>query len=536
MSDIAMGAGPVAVARPQLDQKPPLAGAIVFIGLLAAGVLTMLYGLTSDIGASGAPPLAIGAFILLGISLLIALGFEFVNGFHDTANAVATVIYTHSLPAQLAVVYSGGLNLLGVVTSSGVVAYTIISLLPVELILQVGSNAGFAMIFALLIAAIIWNLGTWALGIPNSSSHTLIGSIIGVGLANQLMSPAGSATSGVDWNQALGVFKALLFSPVVGFIGSALLLLVMKAVVRRKALYVPPDTSKAPPAWIRGLLILTCGTVSFAHGSNDGQKGMGLIMLILIGAVPTAFALNRAMPESSTPAFLQAMDQTVALMQQHGVVRNDTPAAARQAVETAIRTRDFSDPAVDGGIAALARSIAEQVRSDGAITRVPAAAVQNVRNEMYLASEAVRLMPKDRYDADEKQVLASFKAQLDSGTRYIPFWVKLSVAIALGLGTMVGWKRIVITVGEKLGTSHLTYGQGASAEMVAAATIMAADVYGLPVSTTHVLSSGVAGTMAANGSGLQWSTVRSLIMAWVLTLPAAIAISGSLYWLFRTIL
>ena len=536
MSEVAVATGAGPVARPQLDHKPPVAGALMFLGLLAAGMAYMAYGLTVDIAEAGTPPLAIGAFAMLGLSLLIALGFEFVNGFHDTANAVATVIYTHSLPANLAVVYSGCMNLLGVVTSSGAVAFAIISLLPVELILQVGSNAGFAMIFALLLAAIIWNLGTWALGIPNSSSHALIGSIIGVGVANQLMSPMGTTTSGVDWNQALGVFRALLFSPAVGFICSALLLLLMKFLVRKPSLYVPPDTSKAPPSWIRGLLILTCGGVSFAHGSNDGQKGMGLIMLILIGAMPTAYALNRATPTPNITAFVQSMDQTSALLQHHGAVGNESPEAARKAVENAIRTRDFSDPAVELGIANIARDIGAQVGGYGAINKVPAAAVQNVRNEMYLASEAVRLMPKDAYTDAEKKVFATFKSELDSGTRYIPFWVKVSVAIALGLGTMVGWKRIVVTVGEKIGKTHLTYGQGASAELVAMGTIMAADIYGLPVSTTHVLSSGVAGTMAANGSGLQWSTIGSLAMAWVLTLPAAIVISGSLYYLFRSIL
>ncbi len=538
MSDVtvAVAAGPGPAARPQLDHKAPLVGALLFFGLLAAGVAYMAYGLTADIGEAGTPPLAIGAFALLGLSLLIALGFEFVNGFHDTANAVATVIYTHAMPANLAVVYSGCLNLLGVVTSSGAVAFAIISLLPVELILQVGSNAGFAMIFALLIAAIIWNLGTWALGIPNSSSHTLVGSIIGVGLANQIMSPAGTVTSGVDWNQALGVFKALLFSPLVGFIGSALLLLLMKFVVRQPSLYTAPDTSKAPPVLIRGLLILTCGSVSFAHGSNDGQKGMGLIMLILIGAMPTAYALNRATPTPNVASFVQSMQDTSALLQRHGAIGNETPEAARRAVENAVRTRDFSDPAVDVGIANIARDIADQVGNYGAINKVPAAAVQNVRNEMYIASEAVRLMPKDLYSDDEKKVFATFKSELDSGTRYIPFWVKVSVAIALGLGTMVGWKRIVVTVGEKIGKAHLTYGQGAAAEIIAAGTIMAADIYGLPVSTTHVLSSGVAGTMAANGSGLQWGTIRSLAAAWVLTLPAAIVLAGTLYYIFRSVL
>src|SRR5215510_2123846 len=258
--------------RPKLDTRPSLASIVVFAGLLFAGILFALYGLMSDIGATDTPPLAVGVFVLLAVALLIALGFEFVNGFHDTANAVATVIYTHSLSAQVAVVWSGCWNLFGVITSSGAVAFGIISLLPVELILQVGSNAGFAMIFALLIAAIIWNLGTWVLGIPASSSHTLIGSIIGVGIANELMAPAGTATSGVDWTQAMGVFRALLFSPLIGFVAAAMLLLVMKMLVRQKKLYEAPDTTRPPPLWIRGLLILTCTGVSFAHGSNDGQK------------------------------------------------------------------------------------------------------------------------------------------------------------------------------------------------------------------------------------------------------------------------
>src|SRR5207244_8933322 len=239
---------------------------------------------------------------MLFIALLIALGFEFVNGFHDTANAVATVIYTHSLPAQLAVVWSGCFNFLGVLLSSGAVAFGIISLLPVELILQVGSSAGFAMVFALLIAAIIRNLGTWYLGLPASSSHALIGSIIGVGIANAL-AHGQDGTSGVDWGQATNVGKALLFSPIVGFVVSALLLLAMKALIRQPELYRAPESDKPPAWWIGGPLIFTCTGVSFAHGSNDGQKGMGLIMLILIGTVPTAYALNRALPESQIVEF-----------------------------------------------------------------------------------------------------------------------------------------------------------------------------------------------------------------------------------------
>jgi inorganic phosphate transporter, PiT family len=309
---------------------------------------------------------------------------------------------------------------------------------------------------------------------------------------------------------------------------------VMKLVIRRKELYVPPNTSQPPPLWIRAVLVLTCTGVSFAHGSNDGQKGMGLIMLILIGAVPTAYALNHALPTNSTPAFMHAMEQGEQVFSRlagNATAPDDT---ARTTVETAIRTRNVNQAAVFAAMARLTQNIANQIGQYGAIAKVPAAAVQNVRNGMYLLSEAVRLMNKQNLSPSDAGTLAAVRSALDAGTRFIPFWVKVCVAIALGLGTMVGWKRIVITVGERIGKSHLTYGQGASAEMVAAATIMAADMYGLPVSTTHVLSSGVAGTMAANGSGLQWSTVRSIALAWVLTLPAAILLSATLYYTFRS--
>src|SRR3978361_1510912 len=211
---------------PHLDGKPHVGGAVAFFLVLVAGLGYAAFNISQDISSAGEHNLAVGAFVMLGIALLIALGFEFVNGFHDTANAVATVIYTHSLPPLVAVIWSGTFNFLGVLTSSGAVAFTVVTLLPAALIWQVGSGAGYAMIFALLIAAIIWNLGTWMMGLPNSSSHALIGSIMGVGLANQFMAPSGSATSGVDWAQAVGVIKALLFSPLIGFACAFGLLLV----------------------------------------------------------------------------------------------------------------------------------------------------------------------------------------------------------------------------------------------------------------------------------------------------------------------
>jgi PiT family inorganic phosphate transporter len=523
-----------AAGRPQLDHKPGPVTAIIFVGLLAAGLLFTAYSLVVDVNAAGVRATTLVPFILLGVALLIALGFEFVNGFHDTANAVATVIYTHSLPPNFAVVWSGFFNFLGVLFSSGAVAFGIISLLPVELILQVGSAAGFAMVFALLIAAILWNLGTWWLGLPASSSHTLIGSIIGVGVANALMHGR-DGTSGVDWAQAAKVGYSLLLSPLIGFCAAALLLLALRAFIKNQQLYDAPKNNAPPPAWIRGLLILTCTGVSFAHGSNDGQKGMGLIMLILVGTVPLAYALNRAMPAAESAQFV-AMAQVTQQSLLKGLDNNPVPSTtdARHTLSEYVRTKEYS-PELVPALAAMTGGIGRQVGEHGSLAKVPAQAVANVRNDMYLASEAIRFLDKSpavKLDAETKTNLKAFKKAIDDATKFIPLWVKVAVAIALGLGTMVGWKRIVITVGERIGKTHLTYAQGASAEMVAMLTIGAADMYGLPVSTTQVLSSGVAGTMAASRSGLQFATVRNLLMAWVLTLPAAIVLSGSLYWLF----
>ncbi len=522
---------PASSARPQLDKKPSAFTLVIFFGVLAIGLLFTAYSLMRDVKEIGTVVTTWTPYLLLGVALLIALGFEFVNGFHDTANAVATVIYTNSMPPNFAVAWSGFFNFLGVLLSSGAVAFGIIALLPVELILQVGSSAGFAMIFALLIAAILWNLGTWWLGLPASSSHTLIGSIIGVGVANALMHGR-DGTSGVDWAQATKIGYALLLSPLVGFGFAALLLLALRAFVKNRSLYKAPEGNTPPPWWIRGMLIVTCTGVSFAHGSNDGQKGMGLIMLILVGTLPMAYALNRAMPADQALQFAAVAEVT-----QQALIKAApqlAPADPRPVLSDYVRSKEAT-PQLVPALAALTGSIGAQVKGYGSLSQVPAEAVGNVRNDMYLTSETIRLMDKNQvgnFDADTSAKLQLFKQQIDNSTRFIPLWVKIAVAIALGLGTMVGWKRIVVTVGEKIGKTHLTYAQGASAETVAMLTIGAADMFGLPVSTTHVLSSGVAGTMVANGGGLQMTTIRNLLMAWVLTLPAAILLSGSLYWLF----
>jgi inorganic phosphate transporter, PiT family len=523
--------GKDSVLEQKMNKKQGKIPMIIFGLVLVGGIGWAASQLLGDLFATGSHA-SVVAYSLLAVALLIALGFEFVNGFHDTANAVATVIYTHSLEPHIAVMWSGMWNLIGVLLSSGAVAFSVVSLLPVELILKVGSGAGFAMVFALLVSAILWNLSTWWYGLPASSSHTLIGSIIGVGLANQLMAGAGG-TTGVDWSQVTNVFRSLLISPVVGFVFSALLLLLFKFVIKDPRLFEAPKGDAPPPFWIRGLLVLTCTGVSFAHGSNDGQKGMGLIMLILIGTVPTAYALNHAVGYSQVQDFVAVSEQAAKVLSAH-VDSDATIANPRKELTEYLQTKKET-PTTVLAERQMVLEIEREVALYRTLKNVPANQQSNVRNDMYVSSEALRLFARSKspsFTADESDVMKNYKAKLDQATKFIPTWVKVAVAIALGLGTMVGWKRIVVTVGEKIGKTHLTYAQGASAELVAMCTILAADNYGLPVSTTHVLSSGVAGTMMANKSGLQWSTIRNIAAAWVFTLPVAALMAAGLFWVF----
>ncbi len=517
-------------ARPGFAPANPL-GVSLFIAITAGAAFYIWMTLTGDIESSG-QILSTSAFIALAVALALALGFEFVNGFHDTANAVATVIYTRSLPPTVAVIWSGVWNFLGVMASAGLVAYGIIALLPVELILQVGSAAGYAMIFALLTSAIFWNLLTWYFGIPNSSSHCLIGSVLGVGLANQLMAPTGYATSGVDWAQAEKVGNSLFMSPLIGFTAAAILLLLLKFFARNPKLYKAPENDAPPPWWIRATLITTCTAVSFAHGGNDGQKGMGLIMLILIGAAPAAFALNRALPETEVAAIASTLEETAAQQSAIAVPNGDID-EARRLLGEALREKDMTGEGAASAYASVASDVARRLRDARSLSNIAPAETAALRSDLYVVGEAAKLLSKNGADrpADETAALSAIVKETQSATRFIPDWVKVGVAFSLGLGTMIGWRRIVITVGEKIGKSHMTYAQGAAAETVAAATILSAQSLGLPVSTTHVLNSAVAGTMTANGSGLQWKTIGTLASAWLLTLPIVITLSGVLYYL-----
>jgi inorganic phosphate transporter, PiT family len=473
------------------------------------------------------PPMSFTTGFFLFLAVGMALAFEFVNGFHDTANACATVIYTHSLKDKVAVVWSGLCNLLGVLMSSGAVAFGIIALLPVELVLNVGSAAGFAMVFSLLLSAILWNVGTWYLGLPASSSHTLIGAIMGVGIGNAIMNGR-PISAGINWTKVTEVGTSLLVSPLVGFMSAAALLLLAKALIKKPELYRAPEKDKAPPLWIRSILIGTCTGVSYFHGSNDGQKGMGLIMLILVGIVPSSFALKMDADAELLKKMSGASHALVQSFDQHAKGVTVTEKEATTELYAFIKA---SGKLSDKTFPALAEKNRENAAALDKVKTLTAQERRDLRENFYLTASAIDKLVKAKQFPDEAEAKAAkeMKKSLDGVTKYIPDWVKVAIALALGLGTMVGYKRIVITVGEKIGKAHLTYAQGAAAELVAMSTIAAADVFGLPVSTTHVLSSGIAGTMAANKSGLQGKTLRNILLAWVLTLPACIFLGALLF-------
>jgi len=459
-----------------------------------------------------------GVFILLIFCLLAACAFEFVNGFHDTANAVATVIYTNSLKPTHAVLWSGLCNFIGVFIGGIGVAMGIVKLLPVEALIDTDVYHNIALILALLFSAIIWNLGTWYLGLPASSSHTLIGSILGVGFAYPFVQETGQAA--VDFTKAMEIGASLIISPLFGFSFTVLLMFIMKKFLNNDAIFKEPKKGKNPPFWIRAILVLTCTGVSVSHGANDGQKGVGLMMLILIGIMPAYFALNTAQPVNLAFTHLSNLN--------HALSRVDT-------IDFDVKDRYNYLVASEStkklsGIVSDKRLTSELNPSQKLEIRSLILKIGKSTNSL-LHSANLPMNQKDR-----KLVTASLDG-LKVHTDYSPFWVTLLISISLGLGTTIGWKRIVKTLGEKIGKEHLTYAQGASSELVAASTIAVSTYLSLPVSTTHVLSSGIAGSMVASKGvkNLRKDTITNILLAWLLTLPATILISGCLFVLFRAI-
>jgi len=475
----------------------------------------------------------------IGVSLVLALAFvlafEFINGFHDTANAVATVIYTKAMPPHLAVILSGIFNFLGVLLGGVGVAYAIVHLLPVELLINVDTGQGLAMVFAMLTAAIAWNLGTWYFGIPASSSHTLIGSILGVGLANAILTdlPLGD---GVNWNKAIDIGLSLVISPLAGCLAAGCLLLLFKRWWPVSKMHKTPeqrreiDSKKHPPFWNRLVLVLSAMGVSFVHGSNDGQKGIGLIMLVLIGIVPAQFVLNESSTTYQIDRTRDAATHLAAFYHRNQATLNDYLALSGNRNDSSDLPEQFRcHPQLT---LATINALLEDLRGVTHYAELPPAQRVDIRRYLLcLDDTAKKVASLDGLQDRDRADLSRLRADLTATTEYAPLWVIVAVALALGTGTMVGWRRVVLTVGEKIGKQGMTYAQGMAAQLTAVAAIGMANVFSLPVSTTHVLSSGVAGTMIANKSGLHHGTVRTILLAWVLTLPASMLLAAGLFWL-----
>jgi len=464
--------------------------------------------------------LSTGLAILLIVCILLACFFEFINGFHDTANAVATVIYTNSLKPTVAVIYSGLLNFMGVMLGGIAVAMGIVNLLPMDALVDANPYHGVAMILALLISAIIWNFGTWYFGIPSSSSHTIIGSILGIGLAFYFL-PGELGTSAVNWDKAKDTGAALLFSPLLGFSVAIIMMFIFKRLIKNETIYKEPIPGKMPPIWIRMLLWITCGLVSFFHGQNDGQKGVGLIMLILIAILPGQFAVDSSVNLQVIDGHINKIElliskaDTTVLSGKEKKMHKDIISHGAHFVTAT--TNRFSATEVE---------VAERFSLRKDIVKITKGSEKLINGgNLTLSANEIKELTKE-VKAAKKLI------------EYAPMWVILMISVCLGLGTMVGWKRIVKTVGEKIGKQHMSYAQGASAEIVASIGIGLASWKGLPVSTTHMLSSGIAGSMVAKKGlkNLQKKTVKTIALAWILTLPVTVILSGSLFLLFRAIL
>ena len=455
-------------------------------------------------------PSSTAIFVMLAFCFVLVLLFEATNGFHDTSNAVATVIYTNALKPVPAVVWSGLLNFAGVLTGGIAVAYALVDILPPDVLTPPDGAPAVPMLVSIFVSALFWNVLTWFFGIPNSSSHCIIGALIGCAAGDALLRSRGLA-QGVDWKQITSVLKSLAFSPLMGLVGAGGLYGLLRLLVRRGHLFEPPEGDKPPVWWLRALLLLTCTGVSFSHGTNDGQKSIGLIMLTIIGLFPAVYALNPAVPDQLRQLGAHA-GEAIPLIRQYGDDQKDAGLKAA------------------GELQALGSGAEEASRQPN--TPQARAAKTRVRGNVYaVLGQLKHVSEASGIPGDAKAQAAALRREMGPPVQYAPVWVRVLSALCLGAGTMVGYKRVVRTLGERLGKQHMTPGQGASAELVGSVLITTAGITGLPVSTTHIITSGIAGTMIAGGQGVQRGMLVRIALAWLFTLPVTVAISAGLFWL-----
>ncbi|MGI4983579.1 MAG: inorganic phosphate transporter, partial [Janthinobacterium lividum] len=452
---------------------------------------------------------------MLAACFIMVLAFEATNGFHDASNAVATVIYTQSLRPVPAVIWSGVMNFIGVMVGGIAVAYALVEILPPDVLTPPDGSPAVPMLVSIFVSALFWNVLTWLFGIPNSSSHCIIGSLIGVAAADSLLKSR-SLSQGVDWKQILTVLEGLALSPVLGFVLAGGLYWLLRRTIRTGHLFEAPQAGRPPVWWLRALLILTCTSVSFSHGTNDGQKSIGLIMLTVIGLLPGTYALN---PGATREITRLSADARAAepLIRRYG---DDVKAQALKSADELAHAH----PALQDQASKLALDAGDDTREKAARSRLRGD-IYDVLSQMKHVAESRDAGPAD------KRLAADLRREMARPVQYAPFWVRILSALCLGVGTMIGYKRVVKTLGERLGKQHMTPGQGASAELIGSLLIGTAGFTGLPVSTTHIVTSGIAGTMVAGGQGVQRLMLIRIVSTWIVTLPVTMAMSGSLFYL-----
>lgn len=514
--------------------------------------------------------------IMLMIALFFVFIYEAINGFHDTANSVVTVIYTYALPSHSAVIMSGVFNFLGVILSGLSVAYTIIHLLPLYLLTNTSAHHILAMIFSILFAAILWNLGTWYLGLPTSSSHTLIGTLIGIGLTHAIITQC-PITQGLNISKLINIFASLIISPIIGLILAKIIIILLYRYWNNNKKYenihiTPTEQAKKigkrqPSLWIRSILITSAAGVSFSHGANDGQKGIGLIMLLLIGVAPASFMLNMNSSTHIISHTKNAINNFHAYYIQHyNDIHNIVPSEITSIpVSTALHQLQIIVPSFPEKIHIINNdntiNFNEKILSldtttkrkkffcDLSLTLImiqdTALLLDNLNSYTQLninqrsqlrqlliciidVLDQIIALPEISYK--NKNFIAHLKKNLINTVEYAPTWIILGVALSLSLGTIIGWKRVAITIGEKIGKKEMTYAQGLSAQLTTAISISAASYAGMPVSTTHVLSASLTGSMLMHGWGVQKKIIKNILITWILTMPISIILSSSFYW------
>lgn len=458
--------------------------------------------------------------VLVAIFILIVFQ-EAINGFHDTATAVATVIYSNSMGALPAVIMSAVCNFLGVMIGGTAVAFGLVNLLPVDMVTGIDNLGESSLFLALILTAVIWNFATWWYGIPNSTTHTYIGSILGIGMAHSYLLGRG-VMGELNWGQIEKVLAALFLSPVIGFGGAMLVYWIIRAVIRDDRMYRPSEAKVTPPLYVRSLLITGGAGVSLLHGSNDGQKSIGLIFLVMIGLAPGLYGLDHGLHREGYPQVSEA----VTLITETAYEFIDNQQVGKEAGEVLAAALDAQKQLA---------SIAQQDKKD------PASITPALRSDIVILYRKLSSFTRQanrtgELSAIQRDQLNFAGAIINDVVDDVPIWILVVSASALGIGTAIGYKRIVVTLGEKIGKVRMNAAQGTTAQITTVACIGIADATGAPVSTTHVLSSGVAGAMVASKGGLQVSTLSKILLTWVTTLPGTMALSFGMGLLFHTLL